>query len=261
MTRARAAVAGAILLVLPAGAQQRDAHARLFPPEHLGLLEGPDRDEWQQPERVMDELNTSDGDYVADVGAGGGWFTIRLAYRVGPNGLVFAEDIQPEMIDSIQRRVAREDLQNVRTCLGTAADPHLPNGLDAVLMVDTYPQIPDPVSLLRSVRESLAPHGRLGIVDFKLDGAGGPGPDISERISPEVVKSQAAAAGLRLVSHKTFLKYQYLLVFARADANTPAAGRGLSSAGGRAPTTPTAGSSPRPRPSEDRARCTGGNPR
>ncbi len=261
MTRPLVAAAGVLLLVLPAGAQQRDAHARLFPPEHLGLLEGRDRDEWQQPERVMDELNISDGDYVADVGAGGGWFTIRLAYRVGPNGLVFAEDIQPEMIDSIQRRVAREGLENVRTCLGTAADPRLPAGLDAVLMVDTYPQSPDPVSLLRSVRDSLAPNGRLGIVDFKLDGAGGPGPEISERISPEVVKSQAAAAGLRLIAHKNFLKYQYLLVFARADAIAPAAGRELSAAGGRATTTPRAGSSPRPRPSEDRARCTAGSPR
>jgi predicted methyltransferase len=261
------AAAAAVVIVMPAGAQQqRDAHARLFPPQHLGLLEGRDRDEWQQPDRVMDELRISDGAEVADIGAGGGWFTIRLAYRVGPRGLVYAEDIQPEMIDSIQRRVAREGLSNVRTCLGTPADPRLPGGLAAALMVDTYPQIGDPVSVLRNIRDSLAPNGRLGIVDFKLDGAGGPGPELGERISPEVVKSQAAAAGLRLISHQTFLKYQYLLVFERAE---DAVGRGFSPGGStvvspgdaRSATTPPAGSSRPRRPSEDRGRCTAGSPR
>ena len=254
----------ALAVVMPAGAQQPDAHARLFPPNHLGLLEGRDRDEWQQPDRVMDELRISDGAHVADIGAGGGWFTIRLAYRVGPRGIVYAEDIQPEMIDSIQRRVAREGLANVRTCLGTPTDPRLPGGLDAVLMVDTYPQIRDPVSVLRHIRDSLAPNGRLGIVDFKLDGAGGPGPELAERISPDVVKSQAAAAGLSLVSHETFLRYQYLLVFTRAqpsDIGGAAAGaRSFSPAGPAATTSPAGSSRPR-RPSEDRGRCTAGSPR
>ena len=246
------AIAAAIaLLVTPIRAQQRDPHARLFPPNHLGLLEGRDRDEWQQPERVMDQLKISDGAHVADIGAGGGWFTIRLSYRVGPNGLVFAEDIQPEMIDAIQRRVARDGLKNVRTCLGTESDPRLPTGLDAALMVDTYPQIRNPVQVLRHIRDSLKPGGRLGIVDFKLDGAGGPGPELAERISPEVVKSQAATAGLQLVGHETFLKYQYLLIF------TPAPATG---AGPAAPTRP-AGSSRPPRPSPDRGRCTAGSPR
>lgn len=201
----------------PAAGQQRDTHARLFPPEQLGLLEGPDRDEWQQPDRVMDALGIFDGARVADVGAGGGWFTIRLAHRVGPTGQVFAEDIQPQMIESIGRRVAREGLRNVRTVLGTPDDPRLPAGLHAVLMVDTYPQIANPVALLRRIAASLAPTGKLGIIDFTLDGAGGPGPHPAERISPEVIKAHAAAAGLRLVAHETFLKYQYLLIFARSN--------------------------------------------
>ena len=195
--------------------QQRDTHARLFPPEQLGLLEAAGRDEWQEPLRVMDSLAIADGDRVADIGAGGGWFTIRLAKRVGPNGVVYAEDIQPEMIESIRRRVAREGLKNVEPKLGTATDPQLPGGLNAVLMVDTYPQIPEPVVLLQRIKQSLAPNGRLGIVDFKPDGAGGPGPDLEDRISPETIKQQAAAAGLKLLSHETFLKYQYLLVFGK----------------------------------------------
>ena len=193
--------------------QQRDTHPRLFPPEQLVLLEGVDRSEWQQPDRVMDALGIADGFRVADVGAGGGWFTIRLARRVGPNGVVYAEDIQREMIVSIEQRVKREDLRNVVTTSGTASDPKLPKGLNAVLMVDTYPQLREPIAVLTSIARSLAPNGKLGIVEFKPDGAGGPGPDLSERVSPDVIKRQAEAAGLKLVSHETFLKYQYLLIF------------------------------------------------
>src|SRR6185436_1472337 len=210
-----AVVSVAFALTPTPAPRQRDTHARLFPPAQLGLLEAAGRDEWQEPERVMDLLGIADGARVADIGAGGGWFTIRLAHRVGPNGVVYAEDIQPEMIESIRRRVVREGLKNVEPKLGTAADPQLPSGLNAVLMVDTYPQIPEPVVLLQRIKESLAPNGRLGIVDFKLDGAGGPGPDLEDRVSPELIKSHAAAAGLKLEKHETYLRYQYLLVFVK----------------------------------------------
>ena len=214
---ARVAVAAALAVFAAAAvpAQERARHGRLFPPQDLGLLEGPDRDAWQQPGRIMDALGIADGATVADVGAGGGWFTVRLARRVGPNGTVLAEDVQRQMIDAIERRVAREDLRNVRTVLGRDDDPKLPTGrLDAVLIVDAYHEVQDRVPLLRQIRESLKPSGRLGIVDFKSDG-GGPGPPIDERVKPEIVARDADAAGLRLISHETFLPYQYLLVFGR----------------------------------------------
>jgi ubiquinone/menaquinone biosynthesis C-methylase UbiE len=163
----------------------------------------------------MDSLGIFDGAKVADIGAGGGWFTIRLARRVGPNGRVYAEDVQPQMIELIRRRVAREGLKNVEPQLGTSTDPQLPTGLNAVLMVDTYPQIPEPITLLKRIAASLAPNGRLGIVDFKLDGAGGPGPDLDERVGPDIIKAHAAAAGLKLEKHETYLRYQYLLVFVK----------------------------------------------
>jgi ubiquinone/menaquinone biosynthesis C-methylase UbiE len=200
---------------LVAGLQSRDTHVRLFPPEDLALLEAPDRDDWQQPDRIMDALKIADGARVADVGAGGGWFTIRLARRVGPNGRVFAEDIQAPMIESIRRRVEREGLANVEPILGTPTDPRLKPGLQAVLIVDTYPQFTDPVSLLRHIAGALSPNGRLGIVDFKKDGAGGPGPPLEERVDADVIIRDAARAGLTLRSHETFLRYQYLLVFTR----------------------------------------------
>lgn len=194
---------------------QTPAQGRLFPPEDLGILESPDRDEWQQPDRIMDELQIAEGSRVADIGAGGGWFTIRLARRVGPNGVVFAEDIQPEMIESINRRVRDQGLSNVRPILGQVDDPQLEPQLQAVLMVDTYSQLRDPVNLLRHIEAALAPNGLLGVVDFTKDGAGGPGPPIGERVDPEKVRNEAAQAGLEFRAHRTFLRYQYLLVFGK----------------------------------------------
>jgi predicted methyltransferase len=190
-------------------------HGRLFPPEQLGILEGPDRDAWQRPDQIMDELGIGDGSVVADLGAGGGWFTVRLAHRVGPNGRVYAEDVQPQMIEAIQRRVAREQLQKrVHTILGTPRDPLLPGPVDAVLIVETYGEMENPVVLLRNVAASLKPSGRIGIVDYKKDGHG-PGPDLEQRVDPERVIREAEAAGLRLLARPTFLQYQYMLVFGK----------------------------------------------
>jgi SAM-dependent methyltransferase len=211
---------GLMLLLLLAiaattSAQEPVRHGRLFPPQDLGILEGPDRDAWQRPNQVMDALGIADGSHAADLGAGGGWFTIRLARRVGPNGTVYAEDIQPEMIEAIRRRVDREGLHNVRIIRGTARDPGLPDAsLDAVLIVGTYYEIEDPVTLLRNVARALKPNGRLGIVDFKKDG-GGPGPPLDERVDPELIVQRAGEAGLHLIAREGFLPYQYLLIFGR----------------------------------------------
>src|SRR5918992_1541580 len=122
-----------LVLVVLASATSRPAaqHSRLFPPEQLGMLEGPDRAAWQRPDEIMDALGIAEGSTVADLGAGGGWFTMRLAVRVGPNGKVYAEDVQPQMIEAIRRRVARADLGWVITVLGTQTDPRLPEPVDA----------------------------------------------------------------------------------------------------------------------------------
>jgi SAM-dependent methyltransferase len=207
-------------LSMPLAAQRpSDNRGALFPPEDLGRLAPPDRDDWQQPERIMDALGIAENDYVADVGAGGGWFTIRLAQRVGPNGRVVAEDIQPPMLASISRAVSRAGLRNVETRLGTPTDPRLSPGLQAVLIVDLYSQPGfrqgDPVAMLQNIAASLAAAGRLGIVDFKNDGAGGPGPALDERVDPDVIVRDAAAAGLKLRSRESFLRYQYLLIFGK----------------------------------------------
>lgn len=203
-----------LLCVAAVGAQ----HARLFPPQDLGLLEGPDRDAWQRPDQIMDALQIGESSVVADLGAGGGWFTVRLAQRVRPNGHVYAEDIQSQMIQTIERRVQREGFaKNVTTQLGTADDPRLPPGaIDAVLIVDAYHEFEHPVTLLRNVRTSLKPTGVVGIVNFKKDG-GGPGPSMEERVDPEQVIADARAAGLELRKRENFLRYEYMLTFGPAS--------------------------------------------
>lgn len=188
-------------------------HGRLFPPQDLGLLEGPDRDAWQKPDQIMDALAIADGSTVADIGAGAGWFTIRLARRVGPNGIVYSQDVQRQMLEAIRRRVAREGLQNVETRLGVGSMPNLPEGsLDAMLVVDVYPEVEDRVTFLRNLAAALRPGGRVGIVNYKL-GRGGPGPAPGEgvRVDSAEVETDALAAGLRVLSRQV-LPYQYLLV-------------------------------------------------
>jgi len=193
------------------------AKPKLFDPLDLGLLEAPDRDQWWKPDQVMDALLIAEGSKVADVGAGGGWFTIHLSRRVGPNGVVYAEDIQSEMIEAINRRVQRDSLSNVKTVLGMPNDPRLPSGLDAVLIADSYPEMDDPpgsaVPLLKNVARSLKPQGRLGIVNF-TPGGGGPGP--AERVAPDAVIGRAAEAGLQLIKREDVPPFLYLLVFAPA---------------------------------------------
>ena len=229
MTRVRVLTCAFLVLVAemslpalpapPAPPAQVRSRARLFAPQDLGLLEGPDRDQWQKPDQIMDSLLIGEGSVVADLGAGGGWFTARLSARVGPNGVVYAEDIQPAMIEVIDRRKVRENLRNVRPVLGTANDPRLPSGINAALIVDAYREmeIPpaDPVMLLRRVAESLKPDGRIGVVDFN-PGDGGPGPSRDQRVDPEAVIKAAAAAGLDLIAREPQVnQFQFLLVFGR----------------------------------------------
>jgi len=198
--------------------QERRRPVRLFPPAELGTLEGPDRELYQKPDQIMDALGVADGSIVAEVGAAGGWFTVRLARRVGPRGLVYAEDIQEEMIASLERRMQRESLNNVRTVLGKNDDSRLPDeALDAVLIVEAYYEFEKPIEMLRSVKNALKPNGRVAIVDYRKDGEG-PGPPMEDRVNESVVIEKAEAAGLRLVSRETFLPYQYMLVFARREA-------------------------------------------
>ncbi|HWN99052.1 MAG TPA: methyltransferase domain-containing protein [Blastocatellia bacterium] len=123
------------------------------------------RDQWQRPAEVFDALGVKDGHRVADIGCGFGYFTFRLAPRVGAEGKVYAVDIDKEAIDKVSQRKEREKLAQVEPILGESADPHLPNDLDSVLIVDSYHEFREYDRTMQAVFRALKPGGRLVIID------------------------------------------------------------------------------------------------
>ena len=123
------------------------------------------REEWQKVPEIFAALGISAGARVADVGAGSGFFAVRLARAVGAGGRVFAVDVNPTAVRDLKERVAREALANVDVIAGDPADPHLPGSLDAVLIVNAYHEMADPQRMLDKIRQSLKLGGRLVIVE------------------------------------------------------------------------------------------------
>jgi SAM-dependent methyltransferase len=173
----------------------------------LSIFETPGRDEKLQINRVMDILGIRPGKNVADVGAGSGWFSVRAARRVG-NGTVFAVDINPEAIRYIDARAKKERLSNITTILAKPDDPRLPSKVNAVLVLKTYHEIAQPVSLLQNLRPSLAADAKVGIIDRNGNGE-------NHGIAKEVVIQEADEAGYRLLEQYDFVKdgMDYFLVF------------------------------------------------
>jgi predicted methyltransferase len=176
----------------------------------LSIFEEPGRDKRLQIERVMDLLNLKSGSTVADIGAGGGWFSVRAARRVAPNGEVIAEEINPKAIVSIQQRTQREHLSNIKTVLGTPDDPRLsPDTLDAALMLKVYHEIAHPPLVLASLRAALRPGARFGIIDRNGNGA-------DHGLNESIVRAEVERAGFRQVARYDFTKadgQDYFLIF------------------------------------------------
>jgi ubiquinone/menaquinone biosynthesis C-methylase UbiE len=144
------------------------------------------------------------------VGAGSGWFTVRAAARVGADGVVYAEDINPDAIEYIKQRAVKEKLQNVRVLRGTPDDPQLPaDSVDVVLMLKTYHEIAHPVLLLRNLTPSLKSGARIGVIDKNGDGT-------NHGIMPDVIEREMAQAGFKRVGKYDFTKadgQDYFLIF------------------------------------------------
>jgi len=176
----------------------------------LFIFDSPGRDQRLQIDRVMDILGIRSGKNVADIGAGSGWFTVRAARRVGALGMVYAVEINPDALRYIHDRAEKEGLHNVKTVMGKSFDPMLPAKVNAVLMLETYHEIAEPVVLLKNLRASLSPGARVGIIDRN-------GNRENHGLPKEVVIREAAQAGYRLVEQDDFVKpagMDYFLVFA-----------------------------------------------
>ncbi|MBM3457307.1 MAG: methyltransferase domain-containing protein, partial [Armatimonadetes bacterium] len=157
-------------------------------------LEGPARDRWQQPTRLVAALELQPGDTVADVGTGSGYLLPYLSRAVGREGLVFAEEIQAEYLPALERQAAA--LGNVRVVLGTATNPRLPpNSLDCAVLLTVYHEVARPLVLLRALAACLRPGGRLAIIDFDPDRGGDPPPPAGHAVRERDVRAAAAATG------------------------------------------------------------------
>lgn len=179
------------------------------------VFDDPARDAWQKPDEVIRALALAPDAAVADIGAGTGYFAVRLA-RAVPQGRVYGADVEPQMVDYLNARAAREQLANLAAHVARADDARLPAPVDLAILVDTYHHVPDRAAYFRRLAGALKPGGRIAIIDFKLDAP--TGPPRRARVAPDRVRSELAQAGLRLVATHEFLPYQYFLVFAPAGS-------------------------------------------
>jgi ubiquinone/menaquinone biosynthesis C-methylase UbiE len=173
----------------------------------------PERASEEQPDKAIELMGIAKGSTVADIGAGNGYMTWRLAERVGPAGKVFANDIQPEMLEMLRQNIERRKLKNVETVLGTLDDPKLPaNAVDLVLLVDVYHEFSEPQKMLRRIRQALNPDGRLVLLEYR-------GEDPAVPIRPEhkmtvaQVRAELEPEGYRLDRVLEDLPRQHILIF------------------------------------------------
>jgi len=207
-----------------ASAQQPGVHpvsGRVFA-QPMGVqgapwLERTERQEEEDPDRALRILKLPKGAVVADVGAGSGYMSIRMAKIVGPEGKVYANDIQLGMLDLLRKNVEKAKLTNVTPVLGTVEDPRLPAGaLDLILMVDVYHEFSQPQKMLQKMREALKPTGRLVLLEYRAE-------DPNVPILPEhkmtraQVKLEVEHEGFTLASVNEDLPRQHLFVFTRSS--------------------------------------------
>jgi ubiquinone/menaquinone biosynthesis C-methylase UbiE len=182
-------------------------------------LDRSERESEENPDGALDAIGFKPGMVVADVGAGTGYMSLKMAKRVGPSGKVYAEDVQPEMLRRLRANAAEAKLTNIQTVLGGEADPKLPpNTLDLILLVDVYHEFSQPQRMLRKMREALKPDGRLVLLEYRKE-------DPSIPIRPEhkmsvaEVKLEVEAEGFHLDQVLETLPRQHILILTKAKVN------------------------------------------
>lgn len=201
----------------PAAAQtvptQHEAHTLHGDPKaYIAALEDPKRDAYQKPHQVIEALAIKEGDIIADVGAGSGYFSLRLARHVGAKGRIYAVDVSPDMIRHLHARVSEAGLLNVSPILAPPDDPLLPQPVDRFLFVDVWHHIEDQPAYLARIKKQLEPGGQVIMIDFHKRELP-VGPPAAMKIAREDLIEQMQANGFRLVTEHTFLPYQYFLIF------------------------------------------------
>lgn len=206
---AAAAIAG-LLAQQPGAKPDHMQHRFDDPAKFAKSFDDPKRDAWQIPSKVIDALGLKAGMSVADIGAGTGYFSVRLA-RVSPGLTVYAVDIEPKMVEHLTQRANTEHLKNVSAVLASPNSPRIPKPVDVILVVDTYHHIGNRAAYFGELRKSLVPGGRIAIVDFKKDSP--EGPPVEFRFTAEQIEAEMTQAGFRLDAKHDFLPRQHFLIF------------------------------------------------
>ena len=178
-------------------------------------LDREERSREEQPEKAIAELNLKPGMRVGDVGAGTGFYSLRIAKAILPGGVVYANDIQHGMLDRIESNAAAQHLTNVVTVLGSEADPHLPAlKLDLVLMVDVYHELSRPQRMLDRIHDSLKPGGRLVLLEFRKEDPTVPiRPE--HKMTVEEVKAEVVPQGFEFEKVVDSLPWQHIIFFTK----------------------------------------------
>jgi ubiquinone/menaquinone biosynthesis C-methylase UbiE len=215
--RALVCVTLACAAMIPAAAQaprDQEGMHRLHrdPAAYIAALEDPKRDAYQKPNEVMAALAVQEGEAIADIGAGSGYFTMRLAQHVGPTGRVYAVDVDPDMIRHLHARVRDAGVLNVVPILARPDDPLLPQRVDRFVIVDVWHHVEDRPGYLARMKKLLKPGGQIVMIDFhKRDLP--VRPPASMKIAREDLLKEMQVNGFELVKEHAFLPYQYFLVF------------------------------------------------
>jgi ubiquinone/menaquinone biosynthesis C-methylase UbiE len=173
-------------------------------------FDDPARDTWQMPDRIISALGLKSGQTVADIGAGTGYFTVRLA-KSAAAPKVYAVDVEPTMVEYVKHRALREGLKNVTAVKAEADRTNLPEPVDVVLIVDTYHHLPNRVAYFTVLTTLMKPGARLAIVDFKKESP--EGPPLEFRFTPDQITAELARAGLKLQARHDFLPRQMFLIY------------------------------------------------
>jgi len=200
------------LLSHPAAAQAPHSHQHSFSDAEkwAKVFDDPERDAWQKPHEVIQAFALKPDAVVADIGAGTGYFSVRIAHML-PKGRVYGVDTEPGMVKHLADRARREGLRNVTAVAGAPGDPRLPEKADLIILVDVYHHVENRERYFRLLQNSLKPGGRVAVIDFHMDSPVGPPP--RARIEPDRVKDEMKRAGYALAREHDFLPHQYFLVF------------------------------------------------
>jgi ubiquinone/menaquinone biosynthesis C-methylase UbiE len=198
--------------------------AQVMGPGGIAWLDRPEREQEEQPGVVIDALGLRVGEVVADLGAGAGYFTFRIAPRVGETGRVLAVEIQDEMLETIRRRAAALKVTNVEEIKATETDPKLPAGsIDLVLMVDVYHELAYPFEVMTKVHEALKPGGWVVFVEYRKEDPKIPIKEV-HKMSVHQLKKEMSAVGLTQVRTVETLPLQHIVIFEKHDRVPPPAG-------------------------------------